>query len=142
MEYELINPSDGYTFIAKDLEVATLTVFLLGAAYGAQEKNGNIVVPIFLFGGDPVDWYQKLFNRTPDEGLVERRLDVSESLASMMLGSFEDRRRYEAALEAITDDKKREEFIVKWQDGCSSLNDIGTYAHQLAKDIEREAISL
>ena len=38
--------------------------------------------------------------------------------------------------------KKREEFIVKWQDGCSSLNDIGTYAHQLAKDIEREAISL
>ena len=113
MEYELINPSDGYTFIAKDLEVAALTVFLLGAAYGAQEKNGNIVVPIFLFGGDPVDWYQKLFNRTPDEGLVERRLDVSESLASMMLGSFEDRRRYEAALEAITDDKKKRRIYCK-----------------------------
>lgn len=49
---------------------------------------------------------------------------------------FEDRRRYNAALEAITDPKKKEKFIEEWQDGHSSLNDIGTYAHQLAKKLE------
>lgn len=136
MEYSLINPSDSYTFIAKDLEVAALTVFLLGTAYGAQEEDGKIVVPIFVFGGNPSSWYQENFGRTPDDGLKARRSDVAEALESMMFGDFRDRKRYQAALAAITEDVKREEFIAMWQDGCSSLNNIGFYAHKLAKTLE------
>lgn len=50
-----------------------------------------------------------------------------------MYGHFEDRRRYEAALSAITEEDKKEQFIREWQDGRSSLNDIGTYAHNLGR---------
>ena len=39
MEYELINPSDPYTFIADDLETAALVVFIFGTAYGAEPKD-------------------------------------------------------------------------------------------------------
>lgn len=46
---------------------------------------------------------------------------------------FETVGRYSAALEAITEPDKRKEFMERWQDGRSSLNDIGTYAHRLSK---------
>lgn len=134
MEYELMNPSDPYTFLAKDREVAALTVFCISTLYGAKPKEGDEDIPIFIFGGS-CEWYKNKFGRNPDEGLEERKQDVADALESMMYGGFEDRRRYEAALNAITDSGKKEEFKTVWQDGRSSLNDIGTYAHMLAKKI-------
>lgn len=134
MEYELINPSDPYTFIATDLEVAALVVFSISTLYGAEPKEGDGDVPVFIFGG-AAEWYQETFERTPDDGMEARKIEVSEALASFMYGHFEDRRRYEAALQAITNQEKKEEFIAAWQDGRSSLNDIGTYAHMLAKKL-------
>lgn len=132
MEYELINPSDPYTFIAEDLETAALTVFLLSTAYGAKPKTGEDKVPIFLFGGAQ-EWYEENFGRTPDEGLSAKNSSVAAALDSMMHGHFEDRKRYQAALDGIDDPEKKEKFIDEWQDGYSSLNDIGGYAHKLAK---------
>lgn len=132
MQFELINPSDPYTFIASDLEVAALTVFLLSTMYGAKAEDSELKVPIFLFS-DPKEWYQKEFGRTTDEGLKLRKEEVSEALASFVFGDFADRKRYEAALRAITNSEKREEFMKEWHDGRSSLNDIGAKAHQLAK---------
>ena len=134
MEYELKNPSDPYTFMAADLEVAALVVFSISTLYGAESKEGDGDVPIFIFGG-AAEWYQESFGRTPDDGLMARKQEVAESLNSFMYGHFEDRRRYEAALRAITDQDKKEEFMAAWQDGRSSLNDIGTYAHMLAKKL-------
>lgn len=135
MEYELKNPSDPYTFLAADLEVATLTVFSISTLYGAEAKEGGESVPIFLFGGAR-EWYVEQFGRTPDEGMEAKKEELAASLGSMMYGGFEDRRRYEAALTAITDPEKREKFIAEWQDGHSSLNDIGTYCHELAKRLK------
>ena len=132
MEYELINPSDKYTFLAADYETATLAVFCLGPAYGAKPKDGGEDVPIFLFGG-AVEWYKEQFGHTPDDGLDEKGQAVADALASMMLGGFEDRRRYELALSAIDAPEKRARFIDGWQDGRSSLNNIGGEAHKLAE---------
>ena len=132
MEYELINPSDPYTFIAEDLETAALAVFLISTLFGAKPKDGGEDVPVFILGGAR-EWYSERFGRTPDEGLAAKRNSVAKALSSMMYGCFEDRRRYEAALAAITDEQKKEEFIAAWQDGHSSMNDIGTYCHKLAK---------
>ena len=134
MQFELINPSDPYTFIAPDLEVAALTVFLLSTMYGAKSEDGELEVPILLFS-DPKEWYRKKFGRTADEGLKIRKKEVAEALGTFMLGDFADRKRYETALRAITDPEKREEFMKEWQDNRSSLNDIGTKAHQLAKKL-------
>lgn len=137
MEYSLVNPSDPYTFIADDLETAAIVVYSLSLGYGATTKDGKIAVPIFIFGGAE-EWYSKQFGRSVEDGVKAKRKQVAEALSSMMLGHFEDRRRYEAALAAITDPNKKEEFIAEWQDGCSSLNDIGTYCHKLAKELNRE----
>lgn len=134
MEYELINPSDPYTFIASSNEVAALTVFCLSTSYAAKAKDESFEVPITMLGGGE-EWYQEQFGRTPDAGLLENKGEVVKALASMMYGSFRDRKMYQSALKAIDDDKKREQFIAEWQDGRSSLNDIGSYAHGLAKKI-------
>lgn len=134
MQYELINPSDPYTFLAEDRESATLVVFFLGTMYGAKSQDGQEEVPLFLFGGAK-EWYQNEFGRTPDEGLEAKKEAVANALLSFMYGYFEDRRRYDAALNAITEDDKREQFIAEWQDGRSSINDIGTYAHKLGKKL-------
>lgn len=135
MEYELINPSDPYTFIAPDKEVAALVVFTISTLYGAKSKDGSEEIPVFIFGGS-AEWYQEEFGRTPDEGLADRRKQVAGALGSFMYGHFEDRKRYTAALRAITDPERLDQFKAEWQDGHSSLNDIGTYAHKMAKRIE------
>lgn len=131
MEYEFINPSDRYTFLAEDYETAVLAVFCLGPAYGAKPKDGGEDVPIFIFGG-AVEWYKEKFGHSPDDGLDEKKEAVADALASFMLGDFEDRRRYNIALAAIDDPEKKSRFIDEWQDGRSSLNDIGGAAHRLA----------
>ena len=63
-EYELINPSDPYTFLAKTKESAALAVFLLGTMYGASPKDDDEEkrIPVFLFGGAE-EWYQEEFGR-------------------------------------------------------------------------------
>lgn len=141
MEYELHNPSDPYTFLAEDLEVASLVVFSISTLYGAEAKVGGDSVPIFMFGGAK-EWYIEQFGRTPDEGLEAKREELAEALNSMMYGGFEDRRRYEAALAAITDPEKKEVFIAEWQDGHSSMNDIGTYAHILGKRLKKQEAAI
>lgn len=136
MEYKLINPSDPYTFIAADKEVAALVIGSLSIAFAAEAKDGaeEDRVPIFIFGGFE-EWYQEEFGRTPTEGLAAKKNEVGEALISFVLGSFEDRERYNAALEAIDDPEKAEIFKTKWQDGRSSLNNIGGAAHSIGKNL-------
>lgn len=135
MEYKLVNPSDSYTFLADDLETAALTVFCLSPLYGAETKDDKMKVPIFIVG-DSEEWYIEQFGRNSYDGIKDKRKQVVSALDSMMLGDFKDRRRYEAALSAITDLEKKKEFIVKCQNRHSSMNDIGTYCKKLAKKIE------
>ena len=132
IQYQLINPSDPYTFLTPDLETAALTVFCLGTMYGAEPQGKGENVPVFLFGGAE-EWYEEKFGRRPEEGIKEKWEEVANALLSYMFGRFEDRRRYEAALEAITDEKKKEKFINEWQDGHGSMNNIGMVAHKMGQ---------
>lgn len=143
MTYKLINPSDPYTFRARSREIAALTVFVLGTQYGAEpQKNTDEGVPVFILGGAS-EWYIETFGRTPDEGLHELRRDVIDALESFVLGDFVDRKRYDAALAAIDDQWKAEQFMEQWQDGRSSCNDIGGAANAWAKTLrEREAAGI
>lgn len=140
MEYELINPSDPYTFLAEDFETATLTVLTLSPQYGAEPKDGGEDVPMFFLGGADylTGWYQEHFHRSVEDGVEAKRGAIADALLTFMLGGFEDRRRYTAALAAITEPEKREQFIKEWQDGRSSLNDIGTRAHKLGRKLKEE----
>ena len=136
MEYELINPSDKYTFIAKNKEVAALVVLSLSKGYGAVTENNdeNQNIPVLLFDNED-EWFKNEFGKDIEESLNENKVNLSEALDSFMLGGFEDRKRYKLALESIDDDEKREAFKAKWQDARTSMNDIGGYAHKLAKAV-------
>ncbi|MBE5791642.1 MAG: hypothetical protein E7322_05725 [Clostridiales bacterium] len=136
MEYSLINPSDPYTFIAADKEIAALVVAIINPAYGGETEDHNeeMRIPIFIFGGFE-EWYQDEFGRAPKDGLIERKADVAQALDSFMLGGFRDRTRYTAALEAIDDPEKRKAFIEKWNDGRTSLNNISSFAHSLSEQM-------
>ena len=136
LEYTLHNPSDPYTFLAEDQEVAALVVGILSTAFGAdtEDENEENHIPIFIFGGYN-EWFQDRFSRTPKEGLEARKKEVGEALQSFMLGGFKDRDRYNAALETINDPVKRDAFMQKWQDGRTSLNDIGSKAHRIGRKL-------
>lgn len=136
-EYTLINPSDPYTFLAEDKEVATLVVLSLNPGYGAETKDRSESVPIFAFSTEEKmrEWYETEFSRTIEEGLKAKRKEIGEALLTFMYGGFEDRRRYQAALSAITDEEKKKKFMEEWQDGHSSFNNIGAYAHNLGRNI-------
>lgn len=132
MLYELKNPSDPYVFEADSLEVATLTVYLLSTAFGAEPIEGDGDVPIMLFG-DAEEYYKEKFGRDVKTGFESNFTSVRKAMASFMLGNFSDYKRYQAALNAITDEEKRKTFIDEWQDNRSSLNNIGGKAHQIAE---------
>lgn len=132
MKFRLINPSDPYIFVADDLETAALVVFTLSTTYGACTEDEKVVVPVFIFGGAE-EWYAEKFGRNVKDGMTAKNKQIIDALNSMTLGGFEDRRRYEAALAAITEADKKAEFIAKWQDGRTSVNDIGTYCHKSAE---------
>lgn len=134
MIYELINPSDPYTFKADTYEIAALTTLCMGVSYGAKPQTGDNEVPVLLFG-DPEKWYKKNFNRTVEEGLKANWEKVAEALSSMLYGDFDDRSVYESAMEAITDEDKQKAFSESRHNRQSSLNDIGSYARQLGKSM-------
>ena len=71
-----------------------------------------------------------------EAGLKAEKKNVADALLSFMYGSFEDRRRYEAALNAITDEEAKKVFMEKWQDGRTSMKNIGEYAHQLGEKLK------
>jgi hypothetical protein len=138
--YEFENPSDPYVFEAANREIAALTVFVIGTAYGATAESGNAAdnVPIFIFGGAS-EWYKETFGREPKEGMNALKREVAESFTSFMFGNIRDWRRYNAALNAIDDPGKRAAFRDEWQDGRSSLNNIGSYAHQLGARLREKS---
>ena len=137
--YNLINPSDPYTFRAEDQETAALAVFCLGPAYGAENLSGTGSgdVPVLLFS-DPKVWYQEQFGRTPDEGLEAKKPAVIRALKSFILGNERDRKRYEAAMACIREPERREVFGREWRDGRTSMNNIGLRAEKMAEALEKQ----
>ena len=137
--YNLINPSDPYTFRAEDQETAALAVFCLGPAYGAENLSGTGSgdVPVLLFS-DPKVWYQEQFGRTPDEGLEAKEPAVIRALKSFILGNERDRKRYEAAMACIREPERREVFVREWRDGRTSMNNIGLRAEKMAEALEKQ----
>lgn len=141
--YNLINPSDPYTFVAKNREVAALTVLSFGLVYGAMAENGDsdLDVPVFLLTGSEAaeHWYLSMFNRSVSEGFKDLKKDVISALDSFVIGNCDDRKKYEVALKYIKD-KDKENFKKEWQEAeRSSLSEyIGCKAYQLAEKLRKE----
>lgn len=140
MLYEVINPSDPYTIEANSLDVAAVTVLLLGQGhYGLRCLGDEPDVPMFAFA-DGDAWCKQFFgegmmelsNRVMDTKLPE----VAESLDSILYGDKEDREKFVERTKVLDQDV----FLVEraaWQDRCSSMNDIGNRAYIMAAKLKK-----
>ena len=58
LKFELINPSDAVFFKAPSLSIAAFAVIFLSPKYGAKQVDGDLEVPIFMFGGAE-EWFKE-----------------------------------------------------------------------------------
>lgn len=139
MLFEIINPHDPYTLEAPDLEVAAVTVALIGAGrYGLNEltgdKSGN--VPVFLTDGHDA-WFTKQFGRTFAESLNHvadtRKPELIKALASVYIGNALDKRAFEEEAAACDDDEAFTKLLYERHDARrTSAIDIGRAAWTMA----------
>jgi hypothetical protein len=130
--YWLTNPSDPYTFKASDLAIAGVVVLLLGhGAYAARTRDARpspeeLSVPFFFGDGSWRPWFAEL-GTTLEDVLEDRKPELIESLRSVLIGSFSDRKIFEASDidPELWHDEKR-----------TSMNDIGCHAKAWADKLE------
>lgn len=142
MIFELINPSDAYTFEAKNhLAAALATVFVGNGNYGADQVDGagDFKVPPFLFGGAD-EWFCEKFGATFQDVLnrleTSDMLDLADALDSFLIGDYHCREHYQLALESAVD---KQAFRDDWHNRHrSSMNNIGLQAWALAKNIREK----
>lgn len=123
--WELINPSDKYTFRTDDFEALAFGILMLSeGSYSVQELDVDNPrsSPILIFGGDPNEWWQETFGHKV-EGFKPWHKRVADALDTIVIGDRDD---FEAALAAIPDEDAKAKFTAKWNDRKrSSMNDIG-----------------
>jgi hypothetical protein len=138
--YELINPSDYYTFEARDILIAGAVTMFLSSNFGAVQihPEGDERTPM-LFGWE--EWFKSKGVDLHDPKWTRENLQaIAEAFESFVIG---DRAEYMAGLEA-TLEADRPAFIEKWNnEKRSSVNDIGkaarSYATQCRKMLEAVA---
>ena len=139
MIHYIINPSDSYTIKCDDMALLTASIFLLGEGkYSTESDDTDFFVPITVFGGPSgVEFFQKEFDLDFAKYVETHKTEIAECLDTVCLGSIADRELYFSALDKITDDGKRKEFIDEWYDKKqTSLNGIGQRAMALSKHLK------
>ena len=130
MLYELINPSDPYTFHAPSLEIAGVCAVLLSTGYGATPLEGDSdeTTPI-LFG-----WKEWLDARGIDDAwMIAHYSEIADAYDTFLIGGEKERKDVESML-AMLPEEKREEWRAQRQDRHrSSLSAIGERAYKYAK---------
>ena len=129
--YELINPSDPYTFRAPSLEIAGAAAAMLSTGFGAVQYDPpaeDDSTPV-LFGWN--DWME---SRGMDKSWFLAHLaEIADALDSFLIGGRNTRADVEDAMSRM-DEKNREEFRASRQNRYrTSLNQIGEAAYNLSK---------
>ncbi len=130
--YELINPSDKYTFLAPNIEIAGVSVVLISSSYGAEciDDDCDERTPI-LFGWD--DW---LGEKGIDQNWVEsHKTEIADCLESFLIGGKAEREDVDSMLSMLTDDKRQEWIDGRQERRRSSVSKIGEYAYAKAKQL-------
>jgi hypothetical protein len=131
--WELINPSDPYTFRAPDVRVAGMAAFIMSHAYGAKRVGGGECSPMIL-GWD--EW-------AAEHGIDEQWIDshaheLAEAFESFLIGPVEDREVIESIIREMQSASEIRKWKLERQDKLrSSFSAIGEAAY-LAGDHFRE----
>lgn len=131
--YELINPSDPYTLVSDDPNVAAVACMILGEGwYSLRDEAGQSVCPIFLPGADPDDWLRPRCGLSAEEFLTAHRVEIAECLETVLIGGFGDRVEVQAATSRMTTEAATSWLTERHDRRRSSLNDIGKRARGIA----------
>lgn len=124
--YELVNPSDAWTFIAPSDKIAFLVAIAVGRGQTSAKREGW-EGGMYVFGlGDPDKDFKKEFGEELEGAISRHKAELIESLRTFMI-------HREQAKKAPTG-----KALVKWNnERRSSLNDFGGYALKLAKHLEK-----
>lgn len=136
MLYELINPSDAYTFRAPSIEVAGVCAAFLSTAYGARQLGGNSTetTPILL------GWNEWLEDRGINDAWIDSHAsEISEAYASFMIGDYAQRSEIESLLQMVPEEQRQKWLNERQEKKRSSLNKIGERAYQLAAHFKKIA---
>lgn len=135
--YELINPSDPYTFKAPNIEIAGVCACLLSTGFGARQVDppppDDETTPI-LFG-----WNEWLKDRGIDNAYIDaHREEIADAFDSFLIGDIRKRKDVEEMLALIPAEKQQEWKESRQERHRTSLNQIGEAAYRYAKKF-REA---
>jgi len=129
--FELINPSDPYTFRAPSIEVAGAVACLLSTGFGARcldEGHEDEQTPV-LFG-----WNEWLEGRGINQDWIEsHKAEIADAFDSFLIGKANERADVESMLALIPEDKQAQWRAERQDRHRTSLNQIGERAYQLAK---------
>ncbi len=135
--YELINPSDPYTFYAESLQVAGLVACTLSHCFGAREIESGEQTPILI--GWKL-WFDSW--GVDDVWIKANASQIADAFDSFLIGSCSDRKLIEETLAELPEDA-RKRFIERRQErNRSSLNRIGEAAYEYGKQFRKFAESL
>jgi hypothetical protein len=136
MIYEIINPSDAYTIVSEEFIVAAVAVSLLGrGSYALEPLDDKAESMPILFGGAR-EWLKEHGVPDLDAFVTERKEEVCTCLESVLIGDAQERDRMSKVFAAIQNPEDLARAKAVYHDQRrSSLNDIGGYAHDLAKRI-------
>jgi len=111
-KFEIINPSDE-AYIEGSFKVCCLATLIFGEGqYALQQVDGNLKMPLFIFGIGFQEWLKKTFGKEFTGLLDETNIkDIKKALLSIHL--------------------VRER---------TSLNDFTSYAHKLGRTLKRNDV--
>jgi len=143
--YEIINPSDPYTFKADDERIAKAVAIILGeGAYGLKNTGtgDDLSDSTLLLFRDEKGIHKALEDTFGDGGLENfikaNKVAMADAFNSVLCMNNGDRSRYEDAVASLEPDK-RQEYRDKVHDKRrSSMNDIGGLAWNIAKNLRKQ----
>ena len=137
--YELINPSDGYTFYAVSPEVAAAAAWIISGNYGAVCLDGDGVdYGVGLFG-IPKAFEEKV--GSIEKFIEDHSAELADALGSFVVGtnSRRERKQYDETVAALKPEAV-EKWKADWSDAKrSSMNDIGKVASQRVAQLRKLA---
>lgn len=122
--YELINPSDPYTFYAPSIEVAGVCAALLSTSFGAKSVGDDESTPV-LFG-----WQEWLDERGINmDWIDEHREEIAAAFDSFLIGDAAKRADVESMLKMLPEERRVEWRNERQDRQRTSLSQIGEAAY-------------
>jgi hypothetical protein len=135
MLWELINPSDPYTFRADSVEVAGAVVLFLSYRFGARTIDEEPVMQTPLLTGWDA-WLEA--HGIDSDWITAHRVEIADALDSLLIGSKDNRVDAEEAMNRMAPEEREAWRNQRQERLRTSLNEIGEIAYRKAKLLRGE----